>query len=213
MSVTLHTSLGFLKVELFCDTVPKLTRNFLALLASGYYDGTRFHRNMAGFMIQGGDPSGKGKGGESAQGGFLEDEFSGEHSHNKRGIVSMANNGENQNGSQFFITYSKQEHLDEQYCIIGHIIDGFATLEKMERVPVGKKNRPIEDIIIQRVHIHANPLAQEADDDDEDMEGEDFSGAKQEARDVVASKRGKGDDDGSQPKKKVKGEGESEKDS
>lgn len=202
MSVTIHTSLGFLKVELFCDTVPKLTYNFLALLASGYYNGTRFHRNMAGFMIQGGDPSGKGKGGESAQGGFLEDEFSSEHSHNKRGIVSMANNGENQNGSQFFITYSKQEHLDEQYCIIGHVIDGFTTLDKMEKVPVGKKNRPTEDIVIQSVHIHANPLAHEADDDDEG-EGEDLGNMKEEAQ-GVAGKRGKGSDDESQPKKKKK---------
>ncbi len=211
--MTIHTSLGFLKVELFCDTVPKLTHNFLALLASGYYNGTRFHRNMVGFMIQGGDPSGKGKGGESAQGGLLEDEFSGEHSHNKRGIVSMANNGENQNGSQFFITYSKQEHLDEQYSIIGHVIDGFATLDKMERVPVGKKNRPIEDIVIQRVHIHANPLAQEADDDDEEA-GEDLGNIKVEAQDGVAGKRGKGGNDESQPKrKKVKNEGKGEKDS
>lgn len=76
-----------------------------------------------------------------------------------KGIVSMANNGPNTNGSQFFITYSPQAHLDGKYTVIGRVIAGFATLDKMENVPVGKKNRPTEDIILQDVTIHANPLA------------------------------------------------------
>lgn len=75
MSVTLHTTVGDLKLEVFCDRVPRLAENFLALAASGYYDNTAFHRNIKGFMIQGGDPSGSGKGGECIWGGTFEDHF------------------------------------------------------------------------------------------------------------------------------------------
>lgn len=112
MAVTLHTDLGTLKLELFCDTVPRTTFNFLALAASGYYDNTLFHRNIKGFMLQGGDPTGTGKGGESIWGGKFNDEIHPENQHTTRGIVSMANSGPNTNGSQFFITYAKHPHLD-----------------------------------------------------------------------------------------------------
>ena len=81
MSVTLHTNYGSVKIEVFCDTVPKAAENFLALAASGYYDGTVFHRNMKGFMLQGGDPTGKGKGGESIWGSVFQDEFNVLHKH------------------------------------------------------------------------------------------------------------------------------------
>lgn len=91
MSVTLHTSLGDVKIEIFCDTVPRTAFNFLALAASGYYDGTLFHRNVKGFMVQGGDPTGTGKGGESIWGGKFADEIHPENKHTARGIVSMAN--------------------------------------------------------------------------------------------------------------------------
>mmetsp|Transcript_20817 Transcript_20817/g.29926 ORF Transcript_20817/g.29926 Transcript_20817/m.29926 type:complete len:161 (+) Transcript_20817:111-593(+) len=159
MAVTLHTNYGDIKIEVFCDTSPLASENFLALCASGYYDSTKFHRNIKGFMIQGGDPSGTGKGGESIWGGVFRDEFTQEHRHDRRGIVSMANNGADTNASQFFITYSPQPHLNNKYSIFGQVIDGFETLDAMEKVPVGKKNRPLADIAIESVTIHANPLA------------------------------------------------------
>ena len=100
MSVSLHTNLGDIKIEVFCDTAQRTSFNFLALCASGYYNGTIFHRNIKGFAIQGGDPSGIGKGGESIWGGKFEDEFHTDNTHDKRGQVSMANTGTNSNGSQ-----------------------------------------------------------------------------------------------------------------
>ena len=110
--MTLHTDLGTLKLEVFCDIVPRTSFNFLALAASGYYDNTLFHRNIKGFMLQGGDPTGTGKGGESIWGGKFNDEIHPDNKHTTRGVVSMANSGPNTNGSQFFITYAKHPHLD-----------------------------------------------------------------------------------------------------
>ena len=158
MSLTIHTNLGPLKVELYFDLVPTASENFLKLSASGYYDGVTFHRCMAGFMIQCGDPTGTGKGGESVWSGTFADEISTQLSHDQRGVLSMANNGPDTNGSQFFFTYAPQRHLDGKYTIFGQIVDGFDTLEATEEVKVKKKNRPIEDIIILRIEIHANPL-------------------------------------------------------
>ena len=159
MSLTLHTSLGDLKVEVACDVVERSAFNFLALAAAGAYDGTLFHRNMKNFMIQGGDPTGTGKGGESIWGGTFNDECNGELRHDRRGIVSMANKGPNTNRSQFFITYGKQPHLNNKYTVIGRVIDGFEALDAMERVPVGKKDKPTTDIKLNTITIHANPLA------------------------------------------------------
>eukprot|EP00607_Mallomonas_marina_P003418 CAMPEP_0182433350 /NCGR_PEP_ID=MMETSP1167-20130531/62649_1 /TAXON_ID=2988 /ORGANISM="Mallomonas Sp, Strain CCMP3275" /LENGTH=115 /DNA_ID=CAMNT_0024621939 /DNA_START=184 /DNA_END=528 /DNA_ORIENTATION=- len=114
---------------------------------------------MKGFMIQGGDPLGTGKGGESIWGGVFADEFHLEHKHDKRGMLSMANSKPDSNGSQFFITYSAQPHLNNKYTLFGRVIDGFETLDVMERVPIGKKSRPLSDIQIQSFVIHANPIA------------------------------------------------------
>lgn len=160
MSVTIHTTHGDLKFELYCELAPKAAKNFLALCAKGYYDNTIFHRNIKGFIIQGGDPSGTGKGGESIYGPYFEDEFDSSLQHDSKGVVSMANSGPNTNASQFFITYSKQNHLNGIYTIFGKVIDGYSTLDKMEREPVGKNNRPIEEIKILSVTIHSNPIAE-----------------------------------------------------
>lgn len=159
MSVTFITSLGEMKAEIFCDTMPRASENFLALCASDYYNGTIFHRSMKGFMIQGGDPTGTGKGGQSIWGEPFPDEFHQEHRHDRRGILSMANNSLDSNGSQFFITYAAQPHLNNKYTIFGMIIDGFEVLDAMERIAVGKKNRPLVDIVIEKIIIHANPIA------------------------------------------------------
>lgn len=167
MSVTLHTSLGNIKCELFCDTAPRTSFNFLALAASGYYNGTTFHRNMRGFMIQGGDPTGTGKGGESIWGGTFEDEFHQNNTHDKRGMLSMANKGANTNRSQFFITYERQPHLNNVYTVFGKVLEGWEILDVMERLQVlgssakkkSQANRPINPPVIEHITINANPLA------------------------------------------------------
>lgn len=89
-----------------------VSQNFLALCASNQYDGTKFHRNIKGFMVQGGDPTGTGKGGLSIWGNKFKDEVKPHLKHNRRGILSMANSGPGTNGSQFFFTYAKAKHLD-----------------------------------------------------------------------------------------------------
>uniref|UniRef100_A0A7S1ZV93 Peptidyl-prolyl cis-trans isomerase n=1 Tax=Trieres chinensis TaxID=1514140 RepID=A0A7S1ZV93_TRICV len=167
MAVTLHTSLGDLKFEIFCDTAPRTSFNFLALCASGYYEGAMFHRNMKSFMAQGGDPTGTGKGGESIWGGTFGDEFHPDNVHDRRGVLSMANKGPGTNRSQFFVTYERQPHLNNVHTVFGRLLDGWDVLDQMERLPVegGKKksraNRPVDPPVIQRVTIHANPLADE----------------------------------------------------
>nr|XP_048284686.1 peptidyl-prolyl cis-trans isomerase-like 3 isoform X1 [Myodes glareolus] len=161
MSVTLHTDVGDIKIEVFCERTPKTCENFLALCASDYYNGCVFHRNIKGFMVQTGDPTGTGRGGSSIWGRKFEDEYSEYLKHNVRGVVSMANNGPNTNGSQFFITYGKQPHLDMKYTVFGKVIDGLETLDELEKLPVNEKTyRPLNDVHIKDITIHANPFAQ-----------------------------------------------------
>ncbi|KII85177.1 hypothetical protein PLICRDRAFT_57119 [Plicaturopsis crispa FD-325 SS-3] len=163
MSVTLHTTHGELKIEVFCEAVPKAAENFLALCASSYYDGCIFHRNIKTFMIQTGDPTGGGKGGQSIWGKPFPDEIRSTLKFNARGMVAMANSGPDTNKSQFFVTYAKQPHLDGKYTIFGKVIDGAdSTLDAMERVPVNNKNRPLSEIKLTHVTIHANPIADAA---------------------------------------------------
>ncbi|XP_049618079.1 peptidyl-prolyl cis-trans isomerase-like 3 isoform X1 [Syngnathus scovelli] len=160
LAVTLHTDLGDIKIEIFCERAPKTCENFLALCASGFYKGCIFHRNIKGFMVQTGDPTGTGKGGTSIWGRKFEDEFSEHLKHNVRGVVSMANNGPNTNGSQFFFTYAKQPHLDMKYTVFGKIIDGLEALDELEKLPVHEKTfRPLTESRIKDVTIHANPFA------------------------------------------------------
>ncbi|KAL7750617.1 Peptidyl-prolyl cis-trans isomerase cyp10 [Sorochytrium milnesiophthora] len=163
MSVTLHTDLGDIKIEVFCEATPKAAENFLGLCASHYYDNCIWHRNIKGFMVQTGDPTGTGKGGASIWGRKFEDEIRSTLKHNGRGIVSMANSGPDTNGSQFFITYAKQAHLDAKYTVFGKVIDGFDVLDSMEKVPVEERTyRPVKEIKLRQVTIHANPIAEKA---------------------------------------------------
>ncbi|KAJ2989854.1 hypothetical protein NUW58_g3255 [Xylaria curta] len=165
MSVTLHTNLGDLKVEVFCESVPKTAENFLALCASNYYDQSPFHRSIPGFMVQAGGPANPSpenpKGGQSIWGGTFEDEIRPTLKHNARGIVSMANKGAGTNGSQFFLLFDKAPHLDGLNTVFGKLLgdDSLRTLAKLEAIEVDKKNRPKEKVIIERVTIHANPVA------------------------------------------------------
>jgi peptidyl-prolyl cis-trans isomerase-like 3 len=165
MSVTLHTSHGDIKIEVFCESVPKTAENFLALCASGYYDGSPFHRLIPNFMVQTGGPANptpeNPKGGKSIWGGTFEDEIRPALRHGSRGMVSMANKGPGTNGSQFFIIFDKAPHLDGMNTVFGKVIgdDGLVTLSKMEAIGVDKKHRPKEPIRIENITIHANPLA------------------------------------------------------
>lgn len=117
MSLTLNTTLGPIKIELFCEEAPKTCMNFLGLAASGKYNNTKFHRVISGFIIQGGDTTGTGKSGESIYGKCFEDEIVETLTHNRRGVVSMANKGPNTNLSQFFITFDKQVHLNNMNTV------------------------------------------------------------------------------------------------
>merc|ERR1712119_124815 len=121
MSLTIKTNLGVLKVELFCAQAPKTCKNLLALAASGYYDNTTFHRNIKGFMVQGGDPTGTGKGGESVYGKPFNDEFHQRLRFVRRGLVAMANSGPDDNGSQFFITLGPCNDLNKKHTIFAKI--------------------------------------------------------------------------------------------
>ncbi|KAL3965326.1 hypothetical protein ACCO45_002330 [Purpureocillium lilacinum] len=129
------------------ETAPRAVWNFIRLAQKGYYRGVAFHRNIPGFMIQGGDPSGTGKGGASIWGKYFNDEFDGPLTHNARGIVSMANKGKNTNSSQFFITYKPTPHLDRKHTIFG-----------MEAVPTDGSNRPLNKILIKDVVVLIDPF-------------------------------------------------------
>ncbi|KAH8778447.1 cyclophilin type peptidyl-prolyl cis-trans isomerase/CLD [Diaporthe sp. PMI_573] len=166
MSVTLNTTAGTIKIEVFCDSVPKTTENFLALCASHYYDDSPFHRLIPGFMAQTGAPAQPSppenpKGGRSIWGGTFDDEIRPAIKHAQRGMVSMANKGPGTNGSQFFIIFDKAPHLDGLNTIFGKVIGdaSLATLAKIEALEVDKKNRPKEPCKIESITIHANPMA------------------------------------------------------
>ncbi|XP_055324360.1 RING-type E3 ubiquitin-protein ligase PPIL2 [Sitodiplosis mosellana] len=161
--VRLNTNLGPLNIELYCDTVPRTCENFMRHCQNGYYDGTIFHRSIKNFMIQGGDPTKTGRGGKSIWGEKFEDEILPNLSHTGRGILSMANSGPNTNGSQFFITYRSCRHLDGKHTIFGKLVGGLDTLNEMEKIEVDNKDRPIEDIVIEKCILFVDPF-QEADE-------------------------------------------------
>uniref|UniRef100_A0A6P7GE97 RING-type E3 ubiquitin-protein ligase PPIL2 n=1 Tax=Diabrotica virgifera virgifera TaxID=50390 RepID=A0A6P7GE97_DIAVI len=161
--VRLVTNLGMLNLELYCDMVPKTCENFMKHCENGYYNGTKFHRSIRNFMIQGGDPTNTGNGGKSIWGNKFEDEIRPNLSHTGRGVLSMANSGKNTNGSQFFITYRSCKHLDNKHTIFGRVVGGMDTLNDMEKIEVDNKDRPIEDIIILKAQIFGNPY-DEADE-------------------------------------------------
>lgn len=161
MSVTLHTSLGDLKLELFCEDAPATCFNFLALAALRDELLDDASENRAIVIVGGGDPTGTGKGGESIYDGgrMFEDEIREHLKFTNRGIVAMANAGKDMNGSQFFITFAKAPHIDGKNTIFGKVIDGFPVLDMMEKAKVDESMRPLTDVKIERVTIHANPMA------------------------------------------------------
>ncbi len=148
------TNFGEFETELFPRQVPKTVENFVGLATQGYYNGVTFHRVIDQFMIQGGDPTGTGRGGESYWGGTFEDEFSPELKHDSPGILSMANAGPNTNGSQFFITLVPTPWLDGKHSVFGKVIKGLDVVEKIGKVKTIKPyDKPINDVVIESIVI------------------------------------------------------------
>nr|XP_028565237.1 LOW QUALITY PROTEIN: RING-type E3 ubiquitin-protein ligase PPIL2 [Podarcis muralis] len=161
--VRLHTNKGDLNLELHCDMTPKTCENFIKLCKKNYYDGTIFHRSIRNFVIQGGDPTGTGTGGESYWGKPFKDEFKPNLSHTGRGVLSMANTGPNKNKSQFFITFRSCAYLDRKHTVFGRVVGGFETLTAMENVESDPKtDRPKEEIKITSTTVFVDPY-EEAD--------------------------------------------------
>lgn len=180
---TMKTTLGDIKILLFPDAAPKAVENFVTHAKNGYYNGIIFHRVIPDFMIQGGDPTGTGRGGESVWGRSFEDEFSVDY-HNIRGALSMANAGPGTNGSQFFIVQAKEVDsglisqmeqlsdrgfpadcvedykqlggtpwLDFKHTVFGQVIDGMETVDTIADVETGYADKPIEDVSIIGIEI------------------------------------------------------------
>ena len=180
--VTVHTNQGDFTLELFPEVAPKTVENFITHAKNGYYDGVIFHRVMEDFMIQGGDPTGTGMGGESIYGRTFEDEFSRE-AFNLYGTLSMANAGPNTNGSQFFIVTAKQvpaqmlkqlkdggwpeeiveeyakvggtPWLDHRHTVFGRVVEGMDVVLKIEGVKRNAQDRPLEDVVIESMDVKA----------------------------------------------------------
>lgn len=175
---TIKTTMGVLKIKLFPEVAPKTVENFVKLAESGYYNGIIFHRVIPDFMIQGGDPTGTGMGGESIWGNSFEDEFS-DKAFNLKGALSMANAGPNTNGSQFFIVSASQTPanmisqleaagyasevveayktnggtpwLDNRHTVFGHVIEGMDVVESIQNVKRGPQDKPVNDIVIESI--------------------------------------------------------------
>jgi len=157
--VQLQTSLGNLNLEIHCDICPRTAWNFMTLCLREYYDNMTFHRLVPGFMIQSGDPTGTGTGGESSFGSEpFKDEFDNRLLHSGRGILSMANSGCNTNGSQFFILFKEAKHLDLKHSVFGRVVGGLSNLDKMEEIRSDKKEKPLCDIRIHKAVVFTNPI-------------------------------------------------------
>jgi len=128
--VTIETSKGAVELELYPQHAPKTVNNFIFLARDGFYDGVSFHRVIGNFMIQGGDPTGSGRGGPGYR---FEDEFDGNPLRHERGVISMANAGPGTNGSQFFITHGPQPHLDGRHTVFGKVTKGQDVVDAIEQ--------------------------------------------------------------------------------
>jgi len=141
----LETTQGDVEIELYPSVAPLAVANFVGHIECDYYDGLIFHRVIDGFMIQGGDPLGTGTGGESIWGKNFPDEFSEDARFNQEGMLAMANSGPMTNGSQFFITTSNPEWLNDKHTIFGKVVKGYDNVKKIEAVETGAQDKPVED--------------------------------------------------------------------
>lgn len=144
-NVVLETTQGDVEIELYPSVAPLAVANFVGHIEGDYYDGLIFHRVIDGFMIQGGDPLGTGTGGESIWGKNFPDEFSEDARFNQEGMLAMANSGPMTNGSQFFITTSNPEWLNDKHTIFGKVVKGYDNVKKIEAVETGAQDKPVED--------------------------------------------------------------------
>eukprot|EP00584_Thalassiosira_punctigera_P004460 CAMPEP_0172538688 /NCGR_PEP_ID=MMETSP1067-20121228/10030_1 /TAXON_ID=265564 ORGANISM="Thalassiosira punctigera, Strain Tpunct2005C2" /NCGR_SAMPLE_ID=MMETSP1067 /ASSEMBLY_ACC=CAM_ASM_000444 /LENGTH=483 /DNA_ID=CAMNT_0013324235 /DNA_START=273 /DNA_END=1721 /DNA_ORIENTATION=+ len=161
--VRMFTNQGAMDIELHCDIVPRTAMNFLLLVEKGEYDGSKFHRSIPNFMIQGGKKRGStgSDGGSSIWGKPFADEFDDRLTHAGSGIVSMANSGPTTNGRQFFITYKSCAHLNRKHSVFGKVVGGMEILSKMEEIPTDERtDRPLDTIKIESMEILDNPVTE-----------------------------------------------------
>lgn len=156
MMAILHTSMGDITIELN-DATPNTVANFVKLAQSGFYDGTKFHRVIEGFMNQGGDPLSKDDGkvqlwGTGGPGYTFADEIKPDN-HNDKGTISMANAGPNTNGSQFFLNVAPNNFLDTKHTVFGKVTAGYDVVEAINQVPTGSGDRPLGPVTIKNITL------------------------------------------------------------
>jgi cyclophilin family peptidyl-prolyl cis-trans isomerase len=149
-TVTFKTNQGTFKAELYDDLAPKTAGNFATLIEKKFYDGVIFHRVIDGFMIQGGDPTGSGRGGP---GYTIPDEFGKGLMHNTPGLLSMANAGPNTGGSQFFVTLAPTPWLDRKHAIFGKVTEGMDVVQKIGKTKTGPGDRPVQEVVMEEVRL------------------------------------------------------------
>ena len=151
--MVIESSRGTVEVELFCKAAPLACENFIRLAEKGYYNGVIFHRVIKNFMIQGGDPTGTGRGGESIWGKPFKDECTPGLKFDKPGLLAMANAGPNTNGSQFFITTVNTPWLNGRHTIFGKVVKGYNVVKKLEAVLTSKDGKPLKEQKILKVYL------------------------------------------------------------
>ncbi len=156
-TMILHTNKGKIVLELFRDNAPNTVENFEELSKAGFYDGTRFHRVVDGFMIQGGDPFSKDislqdRWGTGGPGYTFDDEIYPENN-NARGTISMANAGPNTNGSQFFINTADNTFLNPKHTVFGRVVEGMDVVEAISKSDTDPADRPLQEVVIERVEV------------------------------------------------------------
>lgn len=156
-TATITTNKGIITLELFTERAPKTVENFKKLANDGFYNGTRFHRVIKGFMIQGGDPlskeaSNQNRWGTGGPGYQFADEITPENK-NDIGTISMANAGPNTNGSQFFINTANNNFLDTKHTVFGRVTSGMETVTAIESTGTGVADRPLEDMIVEKIEV------------------------------------------------------------
>ncbi|KAJ9638904.1 cyclophilin peptidyl-prolyl cis-trans isomerase Cyp8 [Coniosporium tulheliwenetii] len=196
----LQTNLGSLNLELLPEYSPRAVWNFVQLAKKGYYRNLPFHRNIRNFMLQGGDPTGTGRGGQSIWGKPFADEFDGPLSHDARGVLSMANKGKNTNTSQFFVTYRPAKHLDRKHTIFGRVVGGLEVLDKLENVKTDEKDRPTEECVLEDVVVFVDPF-------EEFLKQRSETEAKEKEKEEVIRQGGTEDDRTTWTGKRVRGDG------
>ncbi len=146
------TNKGVFVAQMFEEKAPQTTKNFIELTEKGFYDGIIFHRVIEGFMIQGGDPTGTGRGGP---GYHIKDEFGDGLAHDDAGILSMANAGPNTGGSQFFITLAPTPWLNGHHAIFGKVVKGMDVVREIGSVATNFQDRPLDPVVMEKVEVLA----------------------------------------------------------